>query len=116
MKLLVFLFSIIVIFSSCFNWEEQVEKEIDAHKVILQSIWEDWWKDSFSVIWEVFSESETMMSAKFSWDVQMVNVKNWDSVRTWDVLIKLKSDPISTSYEKTLLNNLLSLRTLIFDW
>ncbi len=118
MKLLVFLFSIIVIFSSCFNWEEQVEKEIDAHKVILQSIWEDWWKDSFSVIWEVFSESETMMSAKFSWDVQMVNVKNWDSVRTWDVLIKLKSDPISTSYEnakKSYQNSLITLNNVIYS-
>ena len=98
MKFFIFFISFTIILSSCTNWDEQAKKEINPHKVTSQTIWKSW-KDSFSVIWEVFSESETLLSAKYAWDIEWVYVKNWDRVRSWDVLLKLKSDSILTSYE-----------------
>lgn len=115
MKILGLLISIILLLSSCSKIESKEIKQFSENQileVITQTIWWDvpLWK--YSVIWEVFSDKESILSAKFPSDVVNIKVSIWSKVKAWDVLVETKSENIQIAYEDAKLAYSNALNTL----
>ena len=109
----ILLLSTLLLFSSCWQEEvEEVKQEPVSTKVeVLEIGSEANWKN-FTVIWEVFSEKESVFSSKVTWDIVKINVKIWDKVNSWDVLMEIYSDSLHTALNNSKKNYQNSLNTL----
>ena len=98
------LFSLISLnFTWCENTKDSDDTAVKTEKsffpkVGIIKIWENSEKE-FSVNWEVFPEKESVFVSKVpDWVVKKINVKAWDYVKKWQVLMEINSDKTLQNY------------------
>lgn len=95
MKKILFLFIFTILLTSC-KPQDQVKKNEKAEKkdffVEVKEYWVFWKQLQIKKSWKILPFSILNLSSKVNWQVSEILIKEWDTVKKWQVLAKLKDN------------------------